>query len=140
MTFKVFNENTQIVAIKPSGNVYAYEAVERLNIKTKHFVDLLTDEPFTRKDIITIQDPTNLDKFNLANFYHIKNKLKLGDEDEELARKDPRYRLKVINSETRDVLDELDRDYKPAEEKKDLGTRKADRFNSVRFWLTSVSF
>ena len=28
--------------------------------------------------------------------------------------KDPRYHIKSLNAETRDVLDELDRDYKPA--------------------------
>lgn len=31
------------------------QAVEQLNIKTKSFKDLLTDEAFTRKDIITLQ-------------------------------------------------------------------------------------
>lgn len=31
------------------------QAVEQLNFKTKNLKDLLTDEPFTRKDIITIQ-------------------------------------------------------------------------------------
>jgi peptidyl-prolyl cis-trans isomerase-like protein 2 len=51
----VFNENTHIVAIKTSGNVYAFEAVERLNIKAKFWKDLMTDESFSRKDIITIQ-------------------------------------------------------------------------------------
>ena len=29
---------------------------------------------------ICVQDPTNLDKFNLANFHHIKNNLKVDDE------------------------------------------------------------
>ena len=29
--------------------------MEQLNLKPKNFKDLLTDEPFTRKDIITIQ-------------------------------------------------------------------------------------
>ena len=41
---------------------------------------MLNDVPFTRKDIITIQDPTNLDKFNLANFYHMKKGIKVIDE------------------------------------------------------------
>lgn len=31
------------------------QAIEQLNLKTKNFKDLLTDEPFTRNDIITIQ-------------------------------------------------------------------------------------
>jgi hypothetical protein len=34
---------------------YLFQAVERLNIKTQHYKDLITDEPFTRKDIITLQ-------------------------------------------------------------------------------------
>ncbi|XP_031805006.1 RING-type E3 ubiquitin-protein ligase PPIL2 [Sarcophilus harrisii] len=77
--FTVFTNNSHIVAIKSTGNVYAYEAVEQLNIKTKNFKDLLTDEPFSRQDILTLQDPTNLDKFNVANFYHVKNNLRVLD-------------------------------------------------------------
>lgn len=58
---QVFTESTHIVAIRTSGNVYAYEAVQELNIKPKFMKDLLTDQPFTRKDIIHIQDPMNLE-------------------------------------------------------------------------------
>ena len=43
---KTFNENSHIVAIKTTGNVYSYEAIEQLNLKPKNFRDLLTDEPF----------------------------------------------------------------------------------------------
>lgn len=88
ITFKVFNQNTHIAAIRTTGNVYAYEvvqffkkiialkqAVERLNIKVNHYLDLLSSEPFTKQDIITIQDPTQLDKFNISAFYHFKNSL-----------------------------------------------------------------
>lgn len=35
--------------------VFYHQAVEQLNFKTKSLRDLLSDEPFTRKDIITIQ-------------------------------------------------------------------------------------
>ncbi|XP_043833259.1 RING-type E3 ubiquitin-protein ligase PPIL2 isoform X2 [Dromiciops gliroides] len=110
--FTVFTNNSHIVAIKPTGNVYAYEAVEQLNIKTKNFKDLLTDEPFTRQDILTLQDPTNLDKFNVANFYHVKNNLRVLDPDEEKARQDPTYYLKNTNTETRETLQELYKDFK----------------------------
>ena len=34
--------------------------------------------------------------------------------DEDAARKDPMYRLKSVNAETRDVLTELEREYKPS--------------------------
>lgn len=57
---KVFTEHTHIVAIKSTGNVYCWDAVDQLNIKPKNWKDLLTDEPFTRKDIIHIVDPLNL--------------------------------------------------------------------------------
>lgn len=124
----------------------------------------MTDEPFTRKDIITLQvslclflmylfsqsvnlrviicflqDPTNLDKFNVSSFFHVKNDLKLLDPgevlkwslthlalsmgtpnklpspcclDEEKAKLDPAYHLKSTNMETRETLAELYRDYK----------------------------
>ncbi len=35
--------------------------------------DLLTDEPFTRKDIIVLQDPQNLSGLTLDQFDHIRN-------------------------------------------------------------------
>uniref|UniRef100_A0A8C6I7P8 RING-type E3 ubiquitin transferase n=1 Tax=Mus spicilegus TaxID=10103 RepID=A0A8C6I7P8_MUSSI len=79
----VFTDNTHIVAIRTTGNVYTYEAVEQVNIKAKNLRDLLTDEPLSRQDIITLQDPTNLDKFNVSNFFHVKNNMRIIDPDEE---------------------------------------------------------
>ncbi|XP_016363570.1 peptidyl-prolyl cis-trans isomerase-like 2 [Sinocyclocheilus anshuiensis] len=81
--YTVFTNNSHIVANKVTGNVFSYEAVEQLNIKTKSYKDLLTDEPFTRQDLITLKDPTNLDKFNVSNFFHVKNNMKVLDPDEE---------------------------------------------------------
>ena len=75
--YKVFNNSTHIAAVKNTGNVFSYEAVEELNIKTKNFKDLLTDEPFLRKDLIILQDPKDFSKFNLNSFHHIKNNLKI---------------------------------------------------------------
>lgn len=91
ITFKLFNENSHIVAIKTTGNVFSYDAVDRLNIKVSFWKDLLNDEPFCRKDIITLQQPQNLDKSNYTNFYHIKQKLKLPTEEElEALKKAPK--------------------------------------------------
>ncbi len=56
-----------------------WQAIERLNIKPKYWQDLISNEPFTRKDLITIQDPDNLEKFNYTSFYHIRKNLKLDD-------------------------------------------------------------
>ena len=54
--------------------------MEELNIKPKNWKELLTDEPFTRADIITIQDPRNLQKFNMTGFHHLKLNLKIPNE------------------------------------------------------------
>lgn len=73
VTFKVFNEHSHIVAVRPTGNVFSFDAVNELNIRTKNFTDLLSGEPFKRKDIITIQDPHQPEKNNISNFYHVRS-------------------------------------------------------------------
>jgi len=110
--YKIFTQNSHIVAIKTTGNVFSYDAIEELNLKSKNMNDLLNNEPFKRKDIITIQDPNNLDKFNISNFYHIKNNVKLVDEEEEQAKKNPMYRIRKTNVETENTLKELHKTYK----------------------------
>lgn len=132
VTFRIFNENTHIVAIKTTGNVFCYEAVEQLNLKPSFFRDLITDEPFIKKDIIDIQNPTNLDKFNLQKFFHLKKSLKVLNEEEEEAKKHPRYKLKSVNAETRSILDELDDAYTAPEKLAD-DKKKADRVNAAHY-------
>ncbi|KAI1287598.1 RING-type E3 ubiquitin-protein ligase PPIL2 [Halotydeus destructor] len=102
--FKTFNENSHIVAIKTTGNVFSYEAVEELNIKTKNFRDLINDETFSKKDIITIQDPMNADKMNAADFYHFKNRLQWLDEEDT---SNPNFRIKKMDMITKATLEEL---------------------------------
>ena len=73
--YKVFNDNSHIVVIKPSKNVYSYEAIEELCLKPKYMVDPMTGEKFTKKEIITIQDPKNIEHCKLrdiSNFKHLK--------------------------------------------------------------------
>ncbi|KAI8749034.1 RING-type E3 ubiquitin-protein ligase ppil2 [Biomphalaria glabrata] len=137
ITFKVFNENAHIVAIKTTGNVYSYEAVERLNIKPCHWKDLLTDEPFVRKNIITIQDPTNIEKFNLQSFYHIKKNLKITDDDDA----NPRDNVRVLNNEAKSALEELEREFKPSPflAKKEEEIKKADKFNAAHYSTGQVA-
>ena len=56
------------------------QAVERLNLKPRNMRDLVTDEPFTRTDLVTLQDPTNLGKFDMTSFHHLQNSLRVGEE------------------------------------------------------------
>ncbi|KAL0488987.1 peptidyl-prolyl cis-trans isomerase-like [Acrasis kona] len=102
MTYKVFNDHTHIVAIKTTGNVYSHDAVQNLNIKIKNWKDLLTDEKFTRSDIITIQDPNNITTKDMSQFHHLKNNLKVITD----ANSDP---LDNINStaSTKKIIEEL---------------------------------
>lgn len=56
-----------------SANVFAYDTIERLNLKPKMWNDLVSDEPFTKKDIITLQDPQNLESRDLDKFKYLRD-------------------------------------------------------------------
>ena len=99
--FKEFSDNSHIVVNLVTGNVYSMEAIEQLCYKAKNFKDLINDKPFKRSDVITVQDPVYLDKFNIQSFHHLKNGLKLEDD------KESKKFINKTNQETRDVLKEL---------------------------------
>lgn len=137
--FKPFTKNSHIVANRITGNVFSYEAIEQLNIKAKNWKDLVDDTPFNRKDLITIQDQSNLEKFNITTFYHIKKKLKVETEEETLERlAGAQGRLKKVSNETKDILNQLERDYKAPEEKI-VEKKHADKFNAAHYSTGQVA-
>ncbi len=73
MTFKEFNAHTNIVTVKTSGHVYAYDAIEQLCIQPKNWRDLITDAPFTRADILTLQDPQQPTLKDISRFHYTLN-------------------------------------------------------------------
>ncbi|XP_057975282.1 peptidyl-prolyl cis-trans isomerase CYP65 [Malania oleifera] len=103
---KVFTEFTHIVSVRTTGNVFCYEAIKELNLKTKNWKELLTDEPFTREDLITIQNPNALDGKVLLDFDHVKNSLKLDDEELKRMSSDPTYNINV-SGDIKQMLEEL---------------------------------
>ncbi|XP_020520929.1 peptidyl-prolyl cis-trans isomerase CYP65 isoform X2 [Amborella trichopoda] len=103
---KVFTEFTYIVAVRPTGNVFSYEAVKELNLKSKNWKELLTDEPFTREDLITIQNPNALDAKVLTDFDHVKNGLKVDDEELRKMQEDPFYNINA-SGDIKQMLKEL---------------------------------
>jgi len=121
-TFKVFNPSTKIAVNKVTGNVYAYDAIEKLNIKVSNLRDLISDEPFKRDDIIIIQDPTDLtnSKYNFASFHHIVHDLKVNKEEEEALRSDPKYYINLNDSSLRALqrLKDVEGKEKEKEEKR----------------------
>lgn len=139
--FKPFTKNSHIVAVGTTGNVFCMEAIEQLNIKNKNWKDLITDQAFERKDIITLQDPTNLSKFNISNYHHVKNNLRIETEEEIAERSNPQARLKTINPETKYTLDQLEKEYKEPtiEINKVKSTEKADKFNAAHYSTGAVA-
>ncbi|GAA5799917.1 peptidyl-prolyl cis-trans isomerase-like 2 [Helicostylum pulchrum] len=120
VTFKVFSDHTAIAAIKTTGNVFAFETIEKLNIKAKHMRDLITDEPFTRKDIIMIQDPHNLEKRDMSKFDYVKTNKKVVNVAEELEKRKPTNNINVAGmGNTKKVFDELAKKNLEAEEVKE---------------------
>jgi peptidyl-prolyl cis-trans isomerase-like protein 2 len=75
VSFKVFTDNTHIVAIRHGtyANVFAWDTVERMNIKPKMWRDLVDDQEFSRKDIITLQDPQNAASRDMSRFKFLKD-------------------------------------------------------------------
>jgi len=84
ITYKVYTDFTHIVAIRNTGNVYAYEAIDNLNIRPKHWNDLVTGEAFTKSDIINLQDPNDNSKQVAVSYYHIRKGLTPGSKAEDL--------------------------------------------------------
>ncbi|KAJ2156743.1 cyclophilin peptidyl-prolyl cis-trans isomerase Cyp8 [Coemansia sp. RSA 552] len=66
VTFKPFSEFTKIVANQKSGKVYLSSTIDEFNAKPKSWTDLVTGEPFTREDIIVLQDPEAPKKNSVA--------------------------------------------------------------------------
>ncbi|ORY31009.1 peptidyl-prolyl cis-trans isomerase-like 2 [Naematelia encephala] len=81
ITYKVFSPHVHIVFLKNTGNVFDMASLQLLAIKSKTWRDLVTDEPFKREDIITIQDPKNLSSRDLREFDYVKQDKKVSDDD-----------------------------------------------------------
>eukprot|EP01017_Pseudomicrothorax_dubius_P006422 TRINITY_DN11825_c0_g1_i1.p1 TRINITY_DN11825_c0_g1~~TRINITY_DN11825_c0_g1_i1.p1 ORF type:complete len:571 (-),score=143.49 TRINITY_DN11825_c0_g1_i1:162-1874(-) len=75
ISFKVFTDHTNIVAIRTSGNVYSAETIDSLNRKPHNLHDLMTGEEFKLSDIITIQDPKNLEQRMVTKFDYVQKKI-----------------------------------------------------------------
>lgn len=78
-TGKVFTDSSKLAALRTTGNVYSWEALDTLCLKTKHLHDLLDDSPFKREDVVILQDPADLElmkRRDIHGFFHIRAGLK----------------------------------------------------------------
>ena len=77
VSLRELTDHSHLVAIRPTGYVYLYDTVQQLNLKTKCLRDLVTDEPFAKADILTLQDPHDPAKRRMQDMHHVKHQLTL---------------------------------------------------------------
>lgn len=77
---KKFTDYSKVVAIMSKNetvaHVLSYEALLELNYKANNMENLITGEPFSKKDVVWLQDPDNQKLCQLrdiTNFDHIRN-------------------------------------------------------------------
>lgn len=108
VTYQIFNDHTHIIAIKPTGNVFTFGTVDRLNLKAKMLIDLIDSTEFKRSDIIHIQDPRNIANKNISDFLHVKKNE--GNFDFDFKEKASSSKSKPLinsNSTTKKVFEEI---------------------------------
>merc|ERR1712048_701670 len=59
--YEPFHDNSHIVVIAVSGNVYCMRAIKELCIDNKNMKDLKTEKSFKKEDIIELQNPACLE-------------------------------------------------------------------------------
>jgi peptidyl-prolyl cis-trans isomerase-like protein 2 len=76
VTMKALTEHTKVAAVRTTGHVYSYDALQSLCLGPKNMRDLLEDAPFTREDVLILQDPANAEwvaAHTTTGFFHVKN-------------------------------------------------------------------
>ncbi|KAI8029919.1 Peptidyl-prolyl cis-trans isomerase CYP65 [Camellia lanceoleosa] len=90
------------------------KAIKQLNIKTKNWREFLTDETIIREDLITIQVNSRfgiilmhlMARWVLVDFDHVKNSLKLDDEELMKMSSNQTYNINV-SGDIKQMLNEL---------------------------------
>lgn len=54
VTFKEFQRLSEVVVVKVSGQVYFAGTIREMCVKPGHMVDLVTDQPFTKSDVLKL--------------------------------------------------------------------------------------
>mmetsp|Transcript_19972 Transcript_19972/g.29446 ORF Transcript_19972/g.29446 Transcript_19972/m.29446 type:complete len:567 (-) Transcript_19972:218-1918(-) len=108
---KPFLNHTKIAAViqndRSTANVYSYEAVYELNIKAKSYLDLISGEKFDRKkDVVILQDPSNLELIRLRDINHFKHTDALRKQNNEQMNGSNNVKLSVTASR---IIDKMKR-------------------------------
>ncbi|VBB33028.1 unnamed protein product [Acanthocheilonema viteae] len=82
----------------------------------------------------TGNDPNHLEKFNIEQFHHVKLDLKTKSEieAEKKAMEDPKFYIRRMNNETKEILEKLAKKYVPAK-KEEIEEEAADELNAAHY-------
>jgi len=122
VTDRIFTEQSHIVAIGTTGNVYSWNGIENMNLSEGEVMhDVLTNTEFTKDDIITLQDPKHPQ--DVKSLYHkveqqkqAEKKRKKEDENHEPSLIEKASEYINLNSSTSKVLEEMERRQKKKKE------------------------
>jgi len=117
---KPFLNHTKIVAViqedRSTANVYSYKAVHELNLKAKSYFDLISGIAFDRKkDVIILQDPSNLELIRLRDINHFKHSKALRQQNSEQMDGSDNVKLSVTASR---IIDKMKRKREDNEKEK----------------------
>lgn len=134
--YEKFNEQSHIVCIWQSGHVYCNRAIRELCVKNKSMKDLITEKSFSKDDIIDVQHPLHLEKFNFTTFDYLKKGLDVKsvvkDQDSDLYKGTngsilATSSIKKQSQEVASTLKEFYKNDKPDEIIKSINNRYHDK-------------
>lgn len=71
ITYKTFSDDTNIIAIRETGNVYSLEAYKNLNEKENYYKDLVNEVEFNKANVIHLKTKQKFS--DIANNYFVLN-------------------------------------------------------------------
>ncbi|KAI3624016.1 cyp8 [Malassezia furfur] len=138
---KELTDHSHLVAVKPTGNVFLYDTVQQLNLKPKMLRDLVDDTPFTKADLLTLQDPHDPERRTMQKLYHVQNKLTLAttEQADEVHMSTGSTRALLSQVRQHSAADDAPKEV-PKEAASGAGAARAPRLSNLSTGRTAASF
>lgn len=132
----LMTDKVKVGLIRTTGNVYAYDTIDEMNIKSKYYQDLLTGSSFNpKKDIILLQDPEKKSDLLDQSYWYIEHRINwkaLLDPFQEStlsSQSQSQSQLSITSAATRRILKEMEeiekREEREKRELKELKEKKS---------------
>lgn len=148
---KELTDHSHLVAVKPTGNVFLYDTVQQLNLKPKMLRDLVDDTPFTKADLLTLQDPHDPERRTMQKLYRtyatcgltldVQNKLTLAttEQADEVHMSTGSTRALLSQVRQHSAADDAPKEV-PKEAASGAGAARAPRLSNLSTGRTAASF